>query len=260
MTSPRRTSSPRKQQIVVAAHAWTAPARSAPGKFRATRHHAAGITGKTAVAFAPDSRVGCDVPREGCLAERSQDGRNCQKSGCRSRLVSGHRRVIPGRRIVPVSASAPLINIPETTSLSRREQSHVDRHSSCDDEIEKGVASQNLTVQPDFDCHVEYRRTRAERRRWRPAGSKARVRRAGPGDLIGAMVAGSRPAAPAEPRFCRASARHRRAGPANTALVPGNGRRRAERLPRAPTPGSGSRHPDAANHLITMVVIRAYRD
>jgi len=137
----------------------------------------------------------------------------------------------------------------------------VDRHSSCDDEIEKGVASQNLTVQPDFDCHVEYRRTRAERRRWRPAGSKARLRRAGPGDLIGAMVAGSRPAAaPAEPGFCHASDRNRRAGPANAALVPGNGRRRAECLPCAPTPGSGCRHPDAANHLTTTVVICAYQD
>jgi len=232
-----------------------------PGKFRATRHDAAGISGKTAVAFAPDSRVGCDVPCEGCLAERSQDGRNWRKGGCRNRLVSGHRRVIPGRRMVPVSASTPVINIPETTSLSRREQPHVDRHSSCDDEIEKGVASQNLTVQPDFDCHVEYRRTRAERRRWRPAGSKARLRRAGPGDLIGAMVAGSRPAAaPAEPGFCHASDRNRRAGPANAALVPGNGRRRAECLPCAPTPGSGCRHPDAANHLTTTVVICAYQD
>jgi hypothetical protein len=236
------------------------PRLDRPGKFRATCHHAAGISGKTAVEFAPDSRVGCDVPREGCLAERGQDDRNCQKGGCRNRLVSGHRRVIPGRRMVPVSASTPVINIPETTSLSRREQSHVDRHSSCDDEIEKGVASQNLTVQPDFDCHVEYRRTRAERRRWRQAGSKARLRRAGPGDLIGAMVAGSRRAAPAEPGFCRASDRNRRAGPANTALVPGNGRRCAERLPSAPTPGSGCRHQDAANHLITMVVIRAYQD
>jgi hypothetical protein len=28
---------------------------------------------------------------------------------------------------------------------------HENRHNPCDEEIEKGVASQNLTVQPDFD-------------------------------------------------------------------------------------------------------------
>jgi len=49
-------------------------------------------------------------------------------------------------------------------------------------------------------------------------------------------------------------------GPANTALVPGNGRRRAECLPCAPTPDPGCRHPHAANHLTTTVVICAYQD
>src|SRR5258705_2414220 len=111
---------------------------------------------------------------------------------------------------------------------------------------------QNLTVQPDFD--FRYRPTKAKGRRWRPAGSQARLRGAGPGDLIGAMVAGSRPAAPAEPGFCDASDRNRCAGSANAAVVPGNDRRCAERLPGAPTPGSGCRHPDAANHLITTAI------
>jgi len=147
------------------------------------------------------------------------------------------------------------INIPETTSLSRREQPRENRHNSCDDEIERCVESQNLTV-----CHVRYRPTRTEGGRWRPAGSKARLRRAGPGDLIGAMVAHCKPATPAEPGFCHASYRNRRAGPANAVLVPGDGRRCAERLPSAPTPGSGCRHPDAANHLITTAFICAYPD
>ena len=35
---------------------------------------------------------------------------------------------------------AKLINIPQTTSLSRGEQTGESRHSPCDDEIEKGVA------------------------------------------------------------------------------------------------------------------------
>jgi hypothetical protein len=162
-----------------------------PEKFRAPRHDAAGISGKTAVAFAPDSRVGYDVD---AMVAWPSEARMVETGGRAAVAIASFRdtaRLIPGRRMVPVPASTPVINIPETTSLSRREQPQVDRHSFCDDEIEKGVASQNLTVQPDFDCHVEYRRTRAERRRWRPAGSKARLRRAGPGDLIGAMVAGS---------------------------------------------------------------------
>ena len=35
----------------------------------------------------PDDGVGCDVPHEGCLAERGEDGRNARKGGCQNRLV-----------------------------------------------------------------------------------------------------------------------------------------------------------------------------
>ncbi len=70
-----------------------------PGKLRAACQRCRrDIRENRARIIAPDNRVGCDVPREGRLAERSQDGRNWRKSRCHNRLVSGHRRVIPGHK------------------------------------------------------------------------------------------------------------------------------------------------------------------
>ncbi len=54
--------------------------------------------------IAPGNRIGCDVPHEGRLAERGQDGRSLRNGGCQNRLVSGHGWVILGPRILPASA------------------------------------------------------------------------------------------------------------------------------------------------------------
>ena len=93
--------------------------------------------------IAPDHRVGGDVPHEGRLAERSQDGRSLRKSGCHNRLVSGHCRVILRFEDSACFGFGPdptpsCINIPQTTLRSRREQAAEHRHGPCDGRIGRG--------------------------------------------------------------------------------------------------------------------------
>jgi hypothetical protein len=47
-----------------------------------------------------------------------------------------------------------LINILQTISIPGRERNGEDRHSSCEDKIEAGAMSRNVTVQPDFDFQM----------------------------------------------------------------------------------------------------------
>ena len=66
---------------------------------------------------APDDGVGREIPDEGRLAERGQDGRGREacveadagavRIGCHGRLVSGHCRVILRRRIGRRSIADP---------------------------------------------------------------------------------------------------------------------------------------------------------
>jgi hypothetical protein len=53
---------------------------------------------------------------------------------------------------------------------------HENRHSPCDEEIEKGVASQNVTVEPDFDlqCWTLADQSKAQKMAsWRTQSSAA---------------------------------------------------------------------------------------
>src|ERR1700730_10602744 len=104
--------------------------------------------------IAPGNRIGCDVPHEGRLAERGKDGRSLRNGGCQNRLVSGHRRVIPGPRILPASALT-LGKVHEYSAKPRFCRPGAERGEpawllrwACG---KRGATSQNVTVQPDFD-------------------------------------------------------------------------------------------------------------
>jgi hypothetical protein len=110
-----------------------------------------------------------------------------------------------------------------------------------------GATPQNATVQPDFDADVKQWSTRAGGRRRHPSGATARLRCAG---AIGAMVAGSQPAAvPSQLDFHHPSDRNRRAGSADAQLAAGNACRCADRIRSEPTPGRAPRTSDPADHL-----------
>src|SRR5258708_23303872 len=97
-----------------------------------------------------------------------------------------------------------------------RERNGEDRHSSCEDKIEAGATSRNVTVQPDFDfSNVSALWTRTGGRGRRPPGRKASLRHAGADVRAGAMDASlSAMAAPARFDLCHASDRDPRPSPA----------------------------------------------
>src|SRR6266852_1237974 len=66
-----------------------------PGKLRPARKRICGnVSENRADMIAPVDRIRCDIPDEGRLAERGQNGRSLRSGGCQDRLDLGHCQVI----------------------------------------------------------------------------------------------------------------------------------------------------------------------